>query len=442
MFRDKITLPARLVAQSRVVSPIIIRSRPGRLQEVVEQIRPFVERVHELVPRIMAPEILPFTPYPMRVIPRFDMVASLLPREIIFALADGPYVEKIYHDAVQYALAYPIVPDEGVFRARHRVLDEIVFTSTFWTRRLMGADTANRKGFFGDGVMVSVTDTGASRVHEMIRRVRFETTMKEHRDENGHGTWATSCVGGIRMRDDYLSQRAQTTVLCEGMAPRCELLAVKCLGHFVGMGATSQIIDAIDLSLQWGADIISMSLGGDVETENPQDDPYYEVFEEVLKEGIIPVVAAGNSGPGSVTVGTPGAMPQALTVGAYDPINGNIAPFSSRGPVPWGTVKPDCVAPGVNIDSGIVGVLDTSGDGVPSRYSPISGTSMATPAVAGTLALMRESMARTLGRRLETDEVKKMLASLGHEKSNQDGWGKIDFDMWLRWLSSEYGVSL
>lgn len=805
---------------------MIIKARPNRIPEVVEQIRPFVERVHELMPRIMAPEITPFTPYPMRVIQRFSMVTSILPREVIYALADGPYVEKIFHDQTMYAFAFPMVPDEGIFSAPHRILKEIQFTSTFWTRRLMGADLANEKGFYGDGVLVSITDTGASRVHEMIRRVQFETTMGQHRDENGHGSWCTSCVGGVRMRDDYLSQRARREVLCEGMAPRCDLLAVKCLGYFIGAGcfsgnhwvtvskdrrspggfrrisrvkvndkiinyntemekleedrvtkvfkremshgervfevkaddgtilypteehlflvelsserrdwvqakdlqvgmhlinvdmdqkykvpqayfalrkpkpsirgeknpsfkpkvkiickgcgetfevrpseakrkycsqscylktgnpgenflkyysrgrkpwnygkpmddetrklvsikvseayarghkpwnkgltkydderlmstakknrvyaiisrqkvlakgyrttiehllesfieemglgnykiefpifdknneliciadlafpklkvalfadgaywhgtlevknkdevtnsklveegwfplrfteeelqnevilikdpiitsvkeikskyvvwdleteknhtiivngvivhnSTSNIISAIDMSLERKADIISMSLGGDVETENPQDDPYYSVFEEAVKEGVIPVVACGNSGPGSGTVGTPGALPQPITVGAYDPVRGSIAEYSSRGPAPWGTVKPDCVAPGSSIDSGICGVLDTSGDGVPSRYSPISGTSMATPHCSGLLALMMEAHRKVLGKRLTVAEVKDMLQSLGHEKSNQDGWGKIDWNMWLQWLSSKYSIEL
>lgn len=442
MFRDRLTRPARLVAQSRIASPVIIRSRPGRLPEVVAQIRPFVERVQELLPRLMAPEIRPFTPYPMRVIQRFDMVASILPREIIFALADGPYVEKIYHDQVMYAVQYPIVPDEGVFKAPHRVLKEVTFTSTFWTRRLIGADIASEKGFSGDGVLVGVCDTGASRVHEMIRRVRFETTMKEFRDENGHGTHCVSTVGGIRMRDDYLSQRARRTVLCEGMAPRCNLLAVKCLGYFVGMGSTSNIIDAVDLSLQRGVDVISMSLGGDSDTETPQDDPYYPVFEEVVNEGVIPVVAAGNSGSGENTVGSPGCMPQVFTVGAYDPIRGNVAGFSSRGPTNWEAIKPDVMAPGVNIDSGIVGVLDTSGDGVPSRYSPISGTSMATPHVAGLITLMRESMLKTTEKILTVDEIKAMMEALGGAKDNTQGWGRITWQMWEHWLSSQYGVEL
>jgi hypothetical protein len=439
MFRDKITRMARITAQSRVASPVIIRSVPQRLGEVVEQIRPFVEEARELFPRLMAPAMVPFTPYPMRVIPRFEMVASILPREIIFRLAEGPYVERIYHDQVMYAL-FQTVPEEGVFRAPHRVLKEIMFTSTWWTKRLIGADMANERGFRGRGVLVSVTDTGASRVHEQIRRVEFETTMRQYRDENGHGSWCTSCVGGQVAIDEYLSQRAGRRVLCEGMAPECGLLSVKCLGYYIGMGSTSNIIDALGMSLDRGASVISMSLGGTSQTQTPQEDPYYPVIEEVVKYGAIPVIAAGNEGPGSNTVGSPGCMPQALTVGAYDPIRGKVADFSSRGPTNWHDIKPDVVAPGVDIDSGITGVLDTSGDGVPSRFSPISGTSMATPHVAGLVSLMVESHRRMLGKTLTVEEIKKMMSELGLEKGNIVGWGAITWGIYEKWLSSEYGV--
>jgi hypothetical protein len=96
---------------------------------------------------------------------------------------------------------------------------------------------------------------------------------------------------------------------------------------------------------------------------------------------VIPVVAAGNEGPRPGTVGTPGALTAVLTVGALDPIGGGVARYSSRGPTPWGSVKPDVVAPGGGypdrgIDSAITGLLDRAGDGIPSRYSPIQGTCM------------------------------------------------------------------
>lgn len=439
--RDKLTRRAAILAQSRVASPVIIKAKAGKLREIIESARPFAVEHEPLIPRIFGEEILPFSS-PLRSIPRFNMMASFLPREVIFALADGPYVEKIYPDRPMYAL-YKTVPPEGRFKAEHRIRKEIDFTSTWWTKQIVGADVANEQGFNGRGVLVSVIDTGASRVHEQISRVIFETTMGQFRDENGHGTWCTTCIGGSGIDDRWLSQRAEKEVYCEGMAPECDLLAVKSLGYFIGMGATSNILQAVAISLERGAKVISMSLGGVAEETKPQDDPHYEVFDEVLNEEVIPVVAAGNEGPGKNTIGSPGCLPQALTVGAYDPITGKLAEFSSRGPTNWGAVKPDVLAPGVNINSGIVGILDTSGDGAPSRYSPLSGTSMATPHVAGLVALMAEAHLALVGESLTVDEIKTMMKQVGsYDKSNKAGWGPITWQIYKKWLDTEYSTEV
>ncbi|MBX9768395.1 MAG: S8 family serine peptidase, partial [Bdellovibrionales bacterium] len=98
------------------------------------------------------------------------------------------------------------------------------------------------------------------------------------------------------------------------------------------------------------------------------------------KLGILPVFAAGNSGPRRQTVLLPGACPSVLTVGATDSTD-TIASFSSRGPVVWKTGtfnKPDIVAPGVKVKSALPG----------GQYAEWSGTSMATPHVAGVAALL------------------------------------------------------
>ena len=67
---------------------------------------------------------------------------------------------------------------------------------------------------------------------------------------------------------------------------------------------------------------------------------------------------------------------------------------------------------------------------------------MATPIVAGLVTLMRQAHKKLLGKVLTVDEVKQMLSTFGHEKSNVDGWGAITWDMYEQWLSTQYGVSL
>jgi len=135
-------------------------------------------------------------------------------------------------------------------------------------------------------------------------------------------------------------------------------------------------------------------------------------------------------------------LPQSLTVGAFDPITGEIAEFSSRGPTRWNDTKPDVVAPGVDIDAGTVGVCDTAGDGIPSRYSPLAGTSMATPHIAGLVALMRQSLLQLTGKILTVEEIKIMMSQLGHSKDNTSGWGLLDWKKWEYWLSSNYNVEI
>ncbi|HDN18289.1 MAG TPA: hypothetical protein ENF41_04430 [Candidatus Bathyarchaeota archaeon] len=441
MIRDKLTQLAQRRAFSRIATPVIIKSKPAKLTEIVEYIRPISYEIRPTILQIR--NIIPLGPIPMKILHRFEMVAAVLPREIIFDLAESPYVKKIYSDEPMYALQYPTVPKEGVYTMEHKIRKKkLTFTSTYWTKKVIGADIANKKGFTGRGIKVSVVDTGVSRTHPQVRRCEFYTTMMQYRDENGHGTWCVSCVGGARGIDYYLSGKVGREVICEGMAPECELIAVKTLGYYIGTGLTSNIIEGIQLSLEKGADIISMSLGGKCEAEKPEDDAFYDVMTEVNKEGAIAVCAAGNEGPDPNTIGTPGAIPQVLTVGAYDPVTGEMAEFSSRGPTNWNDVKPDVVAPGVNIDSAIVGMLDTAGDGMVNRYSPISGTSMATPHVSGLVALMRQAHAEVLGKLLTTCEIKEMMKQLGHEKNNDSGWGPITWQLYELWLSTEYGVEI
>ena len=450
--RDVLTRGARILAQSRVASPVIVKTKKGRLRDVFETVRPYVEQISSLmdrseirrifprVQRAFTPDVTPFTSA-LRTIPRFNMLSGFLPREIIFAMADGRYVDKIYPDTPMHA-SFATVPDEGVFTAPHRITKEIKFTTTLWTKQLIGADVANQKGFRGSGIKTAIADTGASRVHEQIRGVQFASAMPQVRDDNGHGTWCTTCVGGVRSVDEYLSRRSGATVECEGMAPECDLLAIKCLGFIIGIGSTSNIIEAISMSMDNEASIISMSLGGPAEATKAADDPYSEIMDKVLDAGVIPIVAAGNSGPEKGSIDSPGHLPQVLTVGAWDPIIGKIAEFSGRGPAKWGHTKPDVIAPGVNIDSGICAMLDTSGDGFPSRYSPISGTSMATPHVAGLVTLMCEAHRGVVGSDLTVDEIKDMMKALGRDKTNTYGWGPITWDIYEKWISSEYGVEI
>ena len=262
-----------------------------------------------------------------------------------------------------------------------------------------------------------------------------------------HNTWCTACVGGKLTRADTISRLVGKDVMCEGMAPECTLYAIKVLGFVIGTGSDSAIIKGIEWALQEGVNVISMSLGGPVQTNKQEEDPFYSVMRKAVEQGVIPVIAAGNEGPEPQTIGTPGWLEDVLTVGAYDPITGEVANYSSRGPCPDGRIKPDVIAPGGGypdhgIENAIVNLLDKCGDGLPDRYSPIQGTSMATPHCSGLITLMYEAHNKLLGKPLTVREIKTMMEKLGHSKTNDDGWGLISWRMYEDWLSTQYGVKI
>jgi len=224
--------------------------------------------------------------------------------------------------------------------------------------------------------------------------------------------------------------------LLKGVAVDAEVAAFKVLGGGIGMGMTSFILRGIADAVEWGADIISMSLGG---PEEDPGNPYDRLISALSKEGMIFCVAAGNSGPDPETIGTPGSCEAALTVGAVD-IKGNIAAFSSRGRTKDGRIKPDVVAPGVNILSSTAGLIALMQllDG--PKLGAISGTSMSTPHCAGVVALAQQYCLQKRGRKLTTDEVKEAMALYGDRagaKDNSYGWGLLTYSVLKRYVDEK-----
>ena len=239
----------------------------------------------------------------------------------------------------------------------------------------------------GQGITVAVIDTGVDYTHpdlggclgagcKVIGGYDFVNRDADPMDDNGHGT---HCAGIIA---------ASGTIT--GVAPGARLLAYKVLND-KGWGNNSDIIAALERATDPdgnpntddAADVISMSLGG----EGDPDDPTSQAVDAAVAAGSVVVVAAGNAGPSYRTISSPAVARRALAVGASDKADA-IAEFSSRGPVPgeW-AIKPDVLAPGVAIRSTVplTGAL-----GNPDRYRELSGTSMATPHVAGAAALLRQ----------------------------------------------------
>jgi subtilisin family serine protease len=319
------------------------------------------------------------------------------------------------------------VPTDGVFQdAKGKP-----FTSTWWTKKAIGADIANEGGFKGQGTTAVVIDSGARTTHPQLRGAQALSAAREKgqsgRDANGHGTWCSACVGG-----SFATDRAHGAPV-EGMAPETNLVSIQALGFVVGVGSSVDIIKAMEMSLGLGADVVSMSLGSN-DAPPDTDNPEAIAIKKMVEADIIPVIAGGNSGPTPETIGSPGSVNEALTVGAHDPVTGELADFSSRGPTGGdGLIKPDVVAPGVMIDSALVGLLDTMVDPKARQFGAISGTSMATPHVAGLLANARQFYREKLDTVLTVDMVKDAMRlnaeANGIVKDSQMGWGAITWDI-------------
>jgi subtilisin family serine protease len=231
-----------------------------------------------------------------------------------------------------------------------------------WGIAFVGADQGSHNK--GEGIVVAVIDTGVDYNHPCFEG-RVDTVNDKDcynndddaMDDNKHGT---HCAGSIAGKDI-------------GVAQKATILPIKVLSGG-GSGSWTNVADGVQYALQQNVDVISMSLGGGYSTNATLK----QALLNCINAGIVVVIAAGNSGSSAGTVNAPGCMEEVITVGAIDS-SGKIASFSSRGPTQEGGFeKPDVVGPGVSVYSSVPG----------GGYSNLSGTSMATPHVAGVSALI------------------------------------------------------
>ncbi|MFI5894432.1 S8 family serine peptidase [Actinoplanes sp. NPDC051513] len=235
----------------------------------------------------------------------------------------------------------------------------------------ISAPRAWSAGWTGAGAKVAVLDTGVDATHpDLAGRVAeaedFTVEGGDAVDHFGHGTHVASIVGAV--------------------APGASLVVGKVLDD-EGGGTDSQVI----AGMEWAATrapVVNMSLGG----WEPSDgnDPLSLALDAVSdRTGALFVVAAGNDGPGDSTISSPAAAAKALTVGAVDGTD-VLADFSSRGPLAGShAAKPDIVAPGVDIVAARAAGT-AMGEVIDDRHVAASGTSMATPHVAGAAALLAQ----------------------------------------------------
>ncbi|WP_406387483.1 S8 family serine peptidase [Streptomyces sp. NBC_00887] len=254
----------------------------------------------------------------------------------------------------------------------------------------IGAPQVWEQGAIGTGVKVAVLDTGVDAahqdLHDRIVSTRSFVPGEDVTDRRGHGTHVASIIAGTG---------AASAGKERGVAPGADLAIGKVLSDS-GSGTESGIIAGMEWAARTEhAKIISMSLGNS--STHTQADPMSQSVNALSQEtGALFVIAAGNSGPGEYTVNAPGTAETALTVGAVD-VTDQMAGFSSSGPREGDQgLKPDLTAPGVNILAARSQHLPGEG-----AYTSKSGTSMATPHVAGTAALLLEKHPDWTGQQLK-----------------------------------------
>ena len=253
-------------------------------------------------------------------------------------------------------------------------------------------------GYDGSGVTVAVIDTGIDSLHVGLDDQDDDNSTNDPKviafydavnnpdktngteiqayDDQGHGTHCAGTVAGT----------GAPTYEHPGMAPQAFLVGVKVLdaggsGSFATVMAGMQW--TVDHRYEFNIRAASMSLGGPgpIEWTSDEEDSVNRYANEMVRAGITMLIAAGNSFA-SAQIGTPGSAEDVITVGALDK-NTAIAVYSSQGPTEEGRVKPNVAFVG----SDVMSAQHNSGDG----YVAFSGTSMATPGVAGTVALMLQA---------------------------------------------------
>lgn len=266
---------------------------------------------------------------------------------------------------------------------------------TEWGVNKIGAPAAWAAGYDGSGVTVGIVDTGldashpaiaphyrgtaadGSQVHDYHWFDPFQRRATPY-DDGDHGTHvAGTTAGGTDSR-------------AIGVAPGARIIAAKAINGS-GYNTTSATLQALQFMLAptktdgtapdptKGADVVNNSWGN----ANQADDNFMDSFEALKAAGIEVVSSAGNNGPSDGTVSPPGSYPGYLSVAATTERDG-VANFSSRGPSRFATpedMTPNVAAPGAGVNSSVPG----------GGFRRMSGTSMASPHVAGAVAVLLQA---------------------------------------------------
>ncbi|MCX7948289.1 MAG: S8 family peptidase [candidate division WOR-3 bacterium] len=331
-------------------------------------------------------------------------------------------IDIIYHDWDNFKIV------------AHKSNDNNTYAATWNIARIKADSVWIVHGYTGNGVIIGNLDTGVDPNHPALSGKILTNYWRDAvnnqanpYDDNGHGTHTIgTSVGG-----DGLGPFVNDI----GVAPNAKVVVCKAF-NASGSGSNSAITTCVqhftDVKVNSGVNIVAVNNswgggGGNTWLWNA-------IWNGWRANNIIPVFAAGNSGPGTGTVGSPGDYPIVIAVGATNSSD-NIASFSSRGPAPssspynntnywsrsdWNYFKPDIAAPGQGVPSSVPG----------GGYQSWDGTSMATPHVTGVIALMFEknpTLTYSQVYLIITDYGRVRPSGCGNTWPNNNcGWGRID----------------
>ncbi|XP_033110003.1 membrane-bound transcription factor site-1 protease-like isoform X1 [Anneissia japonica] len=270
------------------------------------------------------------------------------------------------------------------------------------------ADVLWNLGYSGKGVKVAVFDTGLAENHPHFKKVKERTNWTNEKTLNdglGHGTFVAGVIS--------------STKECMGFAPDADLYIFRVFTNNQ-VSYTSWFLDAFNYAILKKINVLNLSIGG----PDFMDHPFVDKVWELTANNVIMVSAIGNDGPLYGTLNNPADQMDVIGVGGIN-FEDSIAKFSSRGMTTWelpggyGRVKPDIVTYGSAV----------RGSGLKGGCRTLSGTSVASPVVAGAVTLLASAVIEK-GNVLNPASMKQALMAsarrLPAANIFEQGMGKLD----------------
>ena len=339
-------------------------------------------------------------------------------------------------DGVEARVPASLLPElaarEGVTAVtadRRASFEELTYDATTVASKFAtstGATAAWAGGNLGQGVGIAVLDTGISPMKDFEGRLVHGPDLSGEGttiDTFGHGTVMAGAAGGSGM-DSAASKKGAYA----GVAPKATMVAVKVAGRN-GVADVSTILEGMHwvsaYQTQFNIRVLNLSWGT-TSTQDPSVDPLNYAVQRLWQQGIVVVVAAGNSGPGAGTIMKPADDPLVITAGAYDDkqndsTNDDAVPaWSSKGPTAQGLTKPDLVVPGRTLITSRSYGSRVESENPKALVSPSyirgSGTSQAAAVTSGLAALLIAARPS-----LTPDQVKHLLTTTAAPISGNAG---------------------